>query len=413
MDFTTDLQMRKWKPNSNNEIKRVGKGLYIRGFLSGRKLFQIRFKQKWIDLDDYGSKTLAAAQELSLASLRKLKSNEVSIEQLKASLSRSASTDDFSDELQQRPSEIAASATGVPTFDEMYRQWYKLQLKVNRWSHKSSRSKPIRSYEMHLEGALGNLRVDKITRIDLKNLLQPLYLSNRDLGPALRGYVDEVLEEAVDAELIGYNPCPPHKRFAKPQAKVRHAPSLHFEQLPALWTWLEAAPFSFTVKVAMKTVIVTAHRASVVAFARWDHIDLKTGKWAIPERPEGANNVGYMKSGRPFAMQLPSGLLNEFRSLHQSNASEPLEFVFAMNGGRPMNAETLRRNFKKFGDVSSHGFRNSLKTWALHQDIDQFLVDRYVDHSLVGLDRAYRRDDMYPKRAELAEKYYSFVTGAA
>ena len=62
---------------------------------------------------------------------------------------------------------------------------------------------------MHLEAALGNLRVDKITRIDLKNLLQPLYLSNRDLGPALGGYVDEVLEEAVDAELVDYNPCPP------------------------------------------------------------------------------------------------------------------------------------------------------------------------------------------------------------
>ena len=118
--------------------------------------------------------------------------------------------------------------------------------------------------------------------------------------------------------------------------------------------------------------------------------------------------MGYMKSGQPFAMQLPSGLLNEFRSLYQSNASEPSEFVFAMKGGRPINAETLRRNFKKFGDVSSHGFRNSFKTWALHQDIDQFLVDRYVDHGLIGLDRAYRRDDLYPQRAELAARYYDF-----
>ena len=168
-----------------------------------------------------------------------------------------------------------------------------------------------------------------------------------------------------------------------------------------MWKWIEQAPFSFTVKVAMKTVIVTAHRASVVAFVRWDHMDLKTGKWAIPERPEGVNNVGYMKSGRPFAMQLPSGLLNEFRSLHQSNASEPLEFVFAMQGGRPINAETLRRNFKKFGDVSSHGFRNSFKTWALHKDIDQFLVDRYCDHSLQELNRAYHRDDMYPQSSPL------------
>ena len=208
MDFTTDLQIRKWKPNSNNEINRVGKGLCIRGFLSGRKLFQKRFKQKWIDLDDYGSKTLAAAQEVSLASLRKLKANEVSIDQLKASLSRSSSTDDFSEELELQPRKIVDSATGIPNFDEIFRQWYQLQFKANRWTHRSSIAKPIRGYEMHLEAALGNLCIDKITRIDLKNLLQPLYLSNRDLGPALRGYIDEVLEEAVDAELIGYDPCP-------------------------------------------------------------------------------------------------------------------------------------------------------------------------------------------------------------
>ena len=78
-----------------------------------------------------------------------------------------------------------------------------------------------------------------------------------------------------------------------------------------------------------------------------------------------------------------------------------------------MNAETLRRNFKKYGDVSSHGFRNSFKVWALHQEIDPFLVDRYVDHSLQGLDRAYRRDDLYQQRAELAERYFAFVTGVA
>ena len=76
-----------------------------------------------------------------------------------------------------------------------------------------------------------------------------------------------------------------------------------------------------------------------------------------------------------------------------------------------MSPETSRRNFKKFGDVSAHGFRNSFKVWALHQDIDQFLADRYVDHSLEGLDKAYRKDDLFPQRAKLADQYYSYVTG--
>ena len=63
--------------------------------------------------------------------------------------------------------------------------------------------------------------------------------------------------------------------------------------------------------------------------------------------------------------------------------------------------------------MGAHGFRNSFKVWALHQDIDQFLADRFVEHGLQGLDRAYRRDDLYQQRAELAERYFAYITGAA
>ena len=107
--------------------------------------------------------------------------------------------------------EIAASPSGIPTFGELYRQWYKLQLSGNRWSHRSAISKPIRAYENHLEEKLGNLRIDKISRMDIKNVLQPIYLSNRRLGPDLRRFVQEVFEDAVDAQLIDHNPVPENK----------------------------------------------------------------------------------------------------------------------------------------------------------------------------------------------------------
>ena len=162
----------------------------------------------------------------------------------------------------------------------------------------------------------------------------------------------------------------------------------------------------------MRAAIGTVHRASVVAFARWDHIDLDTGEWIVPEKPAGIRHKGYMKSDRRFVMELPSGLTADFKSLHNSNEARPSEFVFTLRG-RPISAETLRRNFKKFDDISTHGIRITFKTWCLHQGGDQFVVDRYTDHSLQGLDVGYRRDDMYQQQAELAEQYLAFVTGAA
>ena len=411
MDFTTDLQIKKWKPSKNQELKRVGKGLYVRGFTSGRKLFQLRFKQQWIDIGDYGDKSLATATELALASVRKLKANLISVGELKASLARSSSTDDLSAEIERKTDDTANSKTGIPTFSELYRAWYKENLQANRWTHKSSISKPIQAFEKHAEEAIGNLRIDKITRSVLRETLQPVYLKHHELGPDLRRFIDEVLELAYDKEIISHNPCPKNTSFTRLNRKTRHAASLDHNRLPKLWSWIGDAPFGLPVKTAMKTVIITAHRAAVVAYARWEHVDLDTGVWTVPEKPDGRMHLGYMKSGREFSFQLPKGLVADFAALAENNERHP-DYIFSADGNKPINPETLRANFRKFGDVTSHGFRNSFKVWCLHNDVDHFAADRYVDHSLQGLDRAYRRSDMFEERANLAERYFQFVAGA-
>ena len=40
--LTSELAIRKWKPVDNNTRRNCGTNLYVRGFLSGRKLFQLR-----------------------------------------------------------------------------------------------------------------------------------------------------------------------------------------------------------------------------------------------------------------------------------------------------------------------------------------------------------------------------------
>ena len=69
-------------------------------------------------------------------------------------------------------------------------------------------------------------------------------------------------------------------------------------------------------------------------------------------------------------------------------------YVFTVDGHRPINAQTLRRNFQKFDAVTTHRTRNTFKTWALNQEppIDAFVVDQYCDYALAGLDKNYRHD---------------------
>ena len=163
--------------------------LYVRGFLSGRKLFQVRLsvdsKRHWIDVGDYPQKSLAATREISLALKRVAKSRGASLEQIKRAALLATSASDFEANLNVAKVDTV-ERTGIPTFGEFFKQWYQLQISADRWTHKASINKPTKAYENHLEAKLGNLRIDKITRLDLKNVLQPIYLTNRKLGQLLR-----------------------------------------------------------------------------------------------------------------------------------------------------------------------------------------------------------------------------------
>jgi len=401
----TDTAIRKWTAIKNQEIHRCGDGLYIRGFLSGRKLFQVRIslnhKRRWIDIGEYPDKSLSNAREISLAVKRLLKSGELQTDKLQAALLRAHSANELEAEL-SKPVDSNAGRLGIPTFEQAFRDWYSLQLQANNWRHKASARFPLTAYELHADKHIGNMRMDKITRPMIREFMQPLFLSNSETARKLLGYMYKVFEVAYDNGFIDGNPCPRKDSFTVPKRKIQHSSSLHYSRLPELWEWLDEANFSQVVKIAMRIAVVTTHRASVIANMRWDHIDCDTGKWTVPEAPVGLSE-GFMKSGRAFSAKLPKGLLEPLSELPKR-----CEFVFSVDGNKPINAETLRRNFQKFDNITTHGFRNTFKTWCLNNDIDGFLADRYCDHALKGLDENYRRDDLYVQRAALADRYYDY-----
>ena len=158
----TDTAIRKWSPAQNQELHRCGDGLYVQGFLSGRKLFQIRVtvggKRRWIDLGNYPDRSLADARETAMAAKRTLKNGGATPGKLQAALLRGTKSADLENQL-IKGSDDDAGRLGIPTFDQAYRDWYALQLKANRWTNVASRRRPLRSYENHIEQHLGNLRL--------------------------------------------------------------------------------------------------------------------------------------------------------------------------------------------------------------------------------------------------------------
>mgnify|MGYP007000086693 len=57
LQFSTDKQLRKWKPQDNSTRVRCGQKLFVWGFLNGRKVFQMCFdfngKTTWVDINEF------------------------------------------------------------------------------------------------------------------------------------------------------------------------------------------------------------------------------------------------------------------------------------------------------------------------------------------------------------------------
>jgi integrase len=415
LQFSTDKQLRKWKPQDNSTRVRCGQKLFVWGFLNGRKVFQMCFdfngKTTWVDINEFPAISLSAAVEISRCADRLFAQGHCTIESLQFGLANSRNAEELEGHFSGI--EIGLQKTReTATFDDIYRKWYHTQKNANRWPDPASARRPITLYEMHTEQHIGTLPVDKIRRTMIIKFMEPLFLKNRALADHLLDYISEVLEEAVDGKLIDINPCPSKPPEEVLRRKARHSTTLEYTQLPELMVWLEDAPFTKAVKLAMRVAVVTVHRTGVVANMRWEHFDRDSGVWALPERKTETELTDTMKSPRMYESKLPEQFCEALRLLYDQRKNET--FVFSVDGHGPVSAEILRRNFLKFGGLTTQGFRNTFKTWCVHQSppVDAYLVDRYVDHTLLGLGKNHWLDDMFEQRAQLAEKYCNFVMGS-
>ena len=183
----TDIQVKKWKPDTASARATCGDSLYLRGYADGSKVFEFRTKGKWITLGQYPSLSLADARSMALVCKRLLKEGKTTAEGLKDYVSRADNARQLEDVSVEQTSE-AQEASSMANFDTAYRQWYALQLEANRWVNGSSRRRPLRAYELHAEQHFGNVRLDKIRRPLLKQFLQPLFISNPEIASKLLGF---------------------------------------------------------------------------------------------------------------------------------------------------------------------------------------------------------------------------------
>ncbi|MBO6776782.1 MAG: integrase arm-type DNA-binding domain-containing protein [Marinibacterium sp.] len=413
MTLTTDLAIRKWKPTKDGEAIGTGgrSGLYVRGWKTGAKAFYFRAKT-WIKMGDYPDVSLATARELSTVAKR-LARDGFGVDSLRRGFANAKTAPELEAVIR---GEVLAGladtgATNAPTYHEIWTEWF--AARKDNLQEGPSRRRPESIHLQHIKPVLGDRPITEIRRREIFNLLEPLFRDKPVTASHALGYIHAVFERAANKELIEADPTPRKSAFSDVAAKreVRHHGTLPPERMPELWQWLVTTDASDTAKLAILTAMTTGHRIGVIIHAEWLHIDYESGVWTVPARTDRTTK-GRMKSGREYALRLPKPLLDGLLALRQ-DPTQRYMFESPTTTG-PISSQAILQTLKRFDpDLTAHGFRNAIKGWCrkANPPVPDHIADAFCDHSLVGWNAAYRREDTSAERAALASRLYEFVTG--
>lgn len=431
MQLSTDIQVKRWQPKKNAARISCGQNLMVQGFKNGSKswVFRLQYREAGKQKSAYltlghtsdrsnnggvvgAALTLAEAREVATRASGLLKRGKATISQIRQAIFNTCEIDDFELAVCQSldAPKVDKSYKIEQTFDQCFWAWYDLQTKANRWTHKDSLKRPKVAY-VHVKTQLGHLPINEISRRLVKAVLQDMYMNVTDLAGKMRGYCEEVFENALDDRLIDHNPVPPAKNFTVPNKKTKHHGTIAEARLPDLYRHILNCNYTASFKACAIALIVSGLRVSNIALLRQENYHPRTGEFIIPEKTGEADADGLMKSGREYTGVFPDGV----RKLINDQLVEGHDHVFVSQyNNRCINPESLRKLFKGFDkQLTSHGMRNMFKEWANNNDVAEFLADRYVDHDPGGLDKAYRRYDTLQARSDIARRYYAYmVTGA-
>ena len=408
--LSTDIAIKKWKPSSAGEARSTGgrDGLYVRGWPSGLKAFYFR-SDTWLKIADYPDISLAVSRELAVVAKRLRKEGFPN-----AALKRGFENARTGVALEGvvRGDLLAGlshdAIANVPTYNQIWEQWFAdVEPALQEGP---SRRRPRAIHEHHVSPVLGDRPINAIRRREIYDLLQPLFREIPTTAGHALGHITKVFELAIVKEFCELNPTPPRSSFPKRVQKKKPHGTISAQKLPELWSWVQTTNASDTVKFAILTAMVTAHRVGVIVNIEWDHIDFESGIWTVPER-EDKSTPGRMKSGREYALLLPDGLLERLASLRSKTEGQ---YVFESPTTRgSVSPNAVLKILKRFDSgLTTHGFRNAVKEFCRQAEpqVPDHVADAYCDHSLRGLDASYRRYDTLAERAALARRLYAHIT---
>lgn len=320
------------------------------------------------------------------------------------------------DPLTQREASRAVPVpAAVVTFADAAERF--INAKEAGWRNSKHRQQWRNTLGTYATPIIGTKAAAAVDTADLLRVLEPIWTAKPETAVRVRGRIEAVLDYAkVQGWREGPNPAVwrGHLQLALPaRAKVRaveHHAALPWPEMPAFMAQLRAREGIGA--RALEFAILTAARSGEVRGARWVEIDQARAVWTIP--------ADRMKAGKPHRVPLSAPALAVLAAMadlrDDKDGSGTLVFP-GQRQGRPLSDMSLTAVLRRLNraDLTAHGFRSTFRDWCSEAtDFPGAVAEMALAHAIgSGVEAAYRRGDLFSKRAELMAAWAIYCGSAA
>ena len=305
-----------------------------------------------------------------------------------------------------RLSELTSPA--IPTFHglaEMYIAKYEPTWRNGKTAINCRANLAARAYP-----ALGNTRVDKITRGDVLDILDPIWTSRPAAARKLRHWMKGIFAYAIAREYIEYNPAGETISPALPPMPSVHFRALPYENVPDVFASVDTFKAGLATKLCFRFLILTAVRSGEARGATWGEIDLGGSTWTIP-----ANRMKANRQHRVPLSQEAIAVLEQARILEDGCG---LVFPSPAKPGHELSDMTLTkllRDNNLAARATIHGFRASFRSWTLEKTDTPWAIGEAALAHAIGnsTEQAYARSDLFERRQALMEQWAQYTSGSS
>ena len=297
----------------------------------------------------------------------------------------------------------SAQAT-VPTFAEAARTT--LEQRRAGWKDGKSASQWLKSLSAYAFPIMGDKRVDRIETSDVLRALSPIWLSKPETARRVRQRISIVLDWAKAAgHRGGDNPVEGvGKGLPRQNGKRGHFSAIPYAEVPQFVRRLSEVPTNEFARLAFEFLVLTAARTNEVLRAEWSEVDSERSIWTIPgER---------MKAGREHRVPLGPRAVSLLRSARERSDGSQLIFPGRAVGMPMSNMVFLMILRRMEANFTAHGFRSAFRDWAAEcTNFPREVCEMALAHSIKDkTEAAYRRGDLFDKRAELMRAWDEYIS---